>query len=196
MYYYLNGRLAVAQPSFAVIDCGGVGYKCNISMNTYNAVAGKDTVKLFTYLNVREDAMDLFGFAEEQERQVFLSLTSISGVGPKVALSILSEFLPEEFAACVLTSDHKRLTKVSGVGPKLAQRICLELKDKIESTRVDISDLPDEESLSGGASEAVAVLVALGYSRSDSEKAVRKCSAEDTGDIVKQSLRQLSRHLG
>lgn len=193
MYYYLKGRLAVAQPSLAVVDCGGVGYKCNISQSTYNEIAGRSEVLLYTYLAVREDALDLYGFASEQEQQFFLLLISISGVGPKVALAVLSEFLPEEFAACILTGDFKRLTKASGVGPKLAQRLCLELKDKIEKTRIDISDLPDEEALSVSASDAVSVLVALGYSKNDAEKAVLRCSAENTNDIVKQALRLLSR---
>lgn len=196
MYYYLNGKLAMAQPSFAVVDCGGVGYKCSISQNTYNEIAGKNSVMLYTYLSVREDAMDLYGFATEQEHQFFTLLISISGVGPKVALAILSQFLPEEFAACILTNDFKRLTKAPGVGAKLAQRLCLELKDKIEKVKVDIADLPDEEALSDAASDAVSVLVALGYSKSDSESAVQHCSAENTNDIVKQALRILSRHLG
>ena len=116
MFYYLNGKLALCQPNLAVIDCGGVGFKCSITMNTYKVISGKDSVKLFTYLNVKEDALDIYGFETEQELQFFTLLISISGVGPKVAIAILSELQPDAFDNCIITSDIKRLTKAQGVG--------------------------------------------------------------------------------
>ena len=198
MYYYLSGKLAVIQPGLAVIDCGGVGYKCAISDNTYKQVAGRENALLYTYLNVKEDTLDLYGFADEQEKLFFELLLSISGVGPKAALAILSVHTPESFAACVLSSDYKGITKAAGVGTKLAQRICLELKDKIAKTKVtpsDISSFGEETVSTDAASEAVAVLVALGYSKNDASKAVLRCSADNTNDMVKQALRMLSRNL-
>lgn len=197
MYYYLNGKLAFIDTNLAVIDCGGVGYKCAITRTTYLSVCKEQEVKLFTYLNVKEDALDLYGFATEQERRFFTLLLSVSGVGPKAALAVLSEMTPEDFASAVLSSNTKRITAAQGVGPKMAQRICLELKDKIskigselalEGVSSSVSDIG-----SGVKEEAVSVLIALGYGKSDAEKAVGKCSAENTEDLVRQALRYLSR---
>ena len=198
MYYYLQGKLALVQLNLAVIDCGGVGYRCAISENTYKHIARLEEARLYTYLNVKEDALDLYGFADEQEKLFFELLLSISGVGPKAALAILSVHTPESFAACVLSSDIKGITKAAGVGAKLAQRICLELKDKIAKTKVVPADIPEEgyeASLTDTVSEAVAVLIALGYTKNDATKAVLKCSADNTNDLVKQALRILSRNL-
>lgn len=197
MYYYLNGKLAVCQPNLAVIDCGGVGYKCAITANTYKAISGKETAKLFTYLNVKEDALDIYGFATEQEMQFFTLLISISGVGPKVAIAILSELQPDAFANCIITSDIKRLTKAQGVGTKLAQRICLELKDKIAKTKeTEGSELVSEDMpVDDVVADAVAVLMALGYTKNESQKAVSKCSADETNALVKQALRLLAKNL-
>ena len=197
MFYYLSGKLAVCQPNLAVIDCGGVGYKCAITMNTYKAISGKESVKLFTYLNVKEDALDIYGFESEQEMQFFTLLISISGVGPKVAIAILSELQPDSFANCIITSDIKRLTKAQGVGTKLAQRICLELKDKIAKTKAaegnDIvaEDMPADDVVA----DAVAVLMALGYTKNESQHAVSKCSADETNALVKQALRLLVKNI-
>ena len=197
MFYYLDGVVAEILPGLAVIDCGGVGYKCAITMNTYKAISGKEDVKLFTYLNVKEDALDIYGFETEQEMQFFTLLISISGVGPKVAIAILSELQPDTFANCIITSDVKRLTKAQGVGTKLAQRICLELKDKIAKTKAsegsDIvsEDMPADDVLA----DAVAVLMALGYSKNESQNAVSKCSADETNAIVKQALRFLAKNI-
>ena len=191
MYYYLNGDLAYIDTHIAVIDCGGVGYKCNITLNTYKNISKKEKVKLFTYLNVKEDVLDIYGFENEQEKQFFILLLSISGIGPKVAISVLSELIPEEFAACVISSDYKRLTKAVGVGNKVAQRICLELKDKMAK----ISDSLDDKLYStdntdigtDAVSESISVLMALGYTKNDARQADMKCSAENTNDRVKQA---------
>ncbi len=197
MFYYLNGKLALCQPNLAVIDCGGVGFKCSITMNTYKAISGKDSVKLFTYLNVKEDALDIYGFETEQELQFFTLLISISGVGPKVAIAILSELQPDAFANCIITSDIKRLTKAQGVGTKLAQRICLELKDKIAKTKategseIIADDMPSDDVVA----DAVAVLMALGYTKNESQHAVSRCSADETNALVKQALRLLAKNI-
>ncbi|MBQ2881338.1 MAG: Holliday junction branch migration protein RuvA [Clostridia bacterium] len=197
MFYYLNGKLAVCQPNLAVIDCGGVGFKCSITMNTYKAISGKDSVKLFTYLNVKEDALDIYGFETEQELQFFTLLISISGVGPKVAIAILSELQPDAFANCIITSDIKRLTKAQGVGTKLAQRICLELKDKIAKTKATEGSeiIPEDMPVDDVVADAVAVLMALGYTKNESQQAVSRCSADETNALVKQALRLLAKNI-
>ena len=199
MYYYLNGTLAFCSPSLAVVDCGGVGYQCYISQNTYKEIQKETAVKLYTYLNVKEGILDLYGFAGEQEKLFFTLLVSVSGVGPKAAISILSEFTPEELTACILSSDVKRLTKASGIGAKTAQRICLEIKDKIAKLSVDISaqdvvagaDFDDSDVYS----ESVSILTALGYTKADAAAALRRCSADNANDLVRQALRILSSHL-
>ncbi|MBQ5743139.1 MAG: Holliday junction branch migration protein RuvA [Clostridia bacterium] len=195
MYNYLHGDLAWCDFSTAVIDCGGVGYQCNITANTYREISGKDRVKLYTYLHVKEDAMTLYGFADEQEKQFFMLLISISGVGPKGALAILSELVPESFAAAVLAEDHRQISRANGVGPKLAQRICLELKDKIAKTNVKVSESQAVSSSAGkeALDDATMVLVSLGYSKHDAAKALEKCTADNTNDLVRQALRILSK---
>lgn len=195
MYNYLHGDLAWCDFSTAVIDCGGVGYQCNITANTYREISGKDRVKLYTYLHVKEDAMTLYGFADEQEKQFFMLLISISGVGPKGALAILSELVPESFAAAVLAEDHRQISRANGVGPKLAQRICLELKDKIAKTNVKVSEAQAVSSAAGkeALDDATMVLVSLGYSKHDAAKALEKCTADNTNDLVRQALRILSK---
>ena len=194
MYYYLQGTLAWCDPQTAVIDCGGVGYQCNVTANTYREICGKERVKLYTYLHVKEDAMTLYGFAEEQEKQFFLLLISISGVGPKGALAILSEMLPETFAAAVMTGDHRQISKANGVGPKLAQRICLELKDKLAKIDVKVTEAQaaaataDKEAFE----DAAAILATFGYHKNDIAKALEKCTADNSQDLVRQALRMLS----
>ena len=136
MFYYISGKLALATPSIAVIDAGGIGYKLTISENTYNSLPPRHTVdaptaKLFTYMAVREDGIELFGFASEAELSSFKMLLSVSGVGPKAAISILSLLTPEKFALAVCTDDRKLIAKANGIGPKTAARVILELKDKL-----------------------------------------------------------------
>ncbi len=198
MYYYISGKLAHCTADTAVIDCGGVGYGIAISMHTYKQINGKAECKLYTYLNVKEDALDLFGFADEQEKLFFTLLLSVSGVGPKVAMAVLSELLPEELAACILSGDTRRIQKTPGVGAKMAQRICLELKDKVSKIPLSNTVVPvsvQEDASEEISEEAVSVLVALGYTKGDASAAVKKCSADNTNDLVRQALRLLSRNL-
>lgn len=200
MYYSLEGKVAYLTQNMAVIECGGVGYKCFITRNTYQKIVDKKQAKLYTHLNVKEDALDLYGFENEQEQQFFLLLISISGVGPRVALSILSELQPADFAAAVMASEYKKLTVAGGVGPKLAQRICLELRDKIAKTAKEAEDLflgteVTPTVADNAHSDAEAVLIALGYSKNDAHAALSRCSADNANDLVKQALRLLSRTL-
>ena len=133
MFYRLRGTLIHTEPGAAVIECGGVGFRCLTTMNTLRALPplGEEVI-LYTHLNVREDALDLFGFATEAERACFRTLTAVSGVGTKVGLSILSSIAPEQLAVSIGCGDYRALTRAPGVGPKLAQRIVLELKDKVK----------------------------------------------------------------
>ena len=182
MFYFISGKLALLRPGFAVIDAGGVGFKLTVSDRTYDALspsaAANGTVKLFTHMAVREDDMELFGFCDEQELNTFKLLTTVSGVGPKAAMAILSCFTPEKFALAVCTEDRKAIAKANGIGPKTAARIILELRDKMMAEGA-LPDTVSAASLSapapiGGASasngklnEAQEALLVLGYSRSE-----------------------------
>ena len=131
MFYYLSGTVTHIEPYLAVIDCGGVGYACRTTSYTLSALKKGDKGKLFTHLNVREDAMELYGFATQEELNLFQQLISVSGVGPKAALSILSASTPANLALSIITGDEKALTCAQGIGKKIAQRVILELKDKL-----------------------------------------------------------------
>ena len=201
MFYYLNGELALRDINMCVIDCGGVGYKLTISGTTYEAMPAnrsvKDppTIKLFTYLAVREDGMELFGFATETELSTFKLLITVSGVGPKAAMSILSHLTPEKFALAVCTDDKKTISKANGIGPKTAARVILELKDKLmkEAGGADAlasvsSPLAGAPALkSGKLSEATDALMVLGYSRAEAMAAMKDM------DIGKMELEEIIR---
>ena len=133
MFYSLKGILTHVEPSFFVVECGGVGYKCYTTLTTQRSLPkmGQE-IKVYTYVHVREDAMDIYGFATVMELNCYKMLTGVSGVGPKVGLAILSELTPEQVATSIATNDSKALTRAAGVGPKLAQRIVLELTDKVK----------------------------------------------------------------
>lgn len=218
MFYYLNGTLAHLDLSFAVIDCGGVGYKLTISGTTHAALAGKaqntgtgvanNTVRLYTHMAVREDDIELFGFATETELSSFRMLISVSGVGPKAAISILSILTPEKFALAVCTDDKKAISKASGVGAKTAARIVLELHDKLKkeggmlSTGTEDvtvgSEADGSVSVSGGKSrlsEAIDALMVLGYSRNEAMTALRDIdtSSMSIEAIIKEALKKLMR---
>ncbi len=177
MFYSLTGRYVHAEPGFAVVDVGGVAFKCLCSMGTLRVMPMPgEKVTLYTHLNVREDALDLYGFATQEELNCFKLLTAISGVGPKVALAILSELTPESVALAAAAGDPKRFTRASGVGPKLAQRIVLELKDKVKdlsgSGLIVDGQAAGGVSASGNAAQAVEALATLGYSPSDAAAVV------------------------
>lgn len=180
MFYSLTGKVVHTEPGMAVLDVGGVGFQCNTSMNTLRALPRNgEKATLFTCLNVREDALDLFGFLTQAELNCFKLLTAISGVGPKVGVAILSELTPENVALAVAAGDSKRFTRANGVGPKLAQRIVLELKDKVKGLSfpagLSAEDVaPGGPSAAGNAAQAVEALATLGYSPSDAAAAVAR----------------------
>jgi len=199
MLYSVKGELIHLEPRVAVISCGGVGFRCQITMNTARQMPsiGGETM-LYTIMNVREDAIELFGFADQNELTCFRQLTSISGVGPKVGISILSELSSERVALAVATGDYKALTKAAGVGPKLAQRIVLELKDKVGamSTSSGGVELPATVtvSASSNASQAVDALTVLGFTAGEASAAVGKLdSALPVETLVRDALKMLAR---
>lgn len=203
MYYSVRGKLIHNEPGIAVIECGGVGYKCFVSMNTLRTLPRiGEEVMLFTHLNVREDAMDLFGFKTNAELQCFKMLTNITGVGPKVGLAILSELTPENVAMAAASGDSKAFSRANGVGPKLAQRITLELKDKVKGifgteNTLDLGTGGGATSVnnaSSNAAAAVQALGALGYSPSEAAAAVGKIdSSLKTEEIIRLALRALAK---
>lgn len=170
MIYSVRGNLILMDAGFAVVECGGVGYRVQTSITTQKQLKLNTETMLYTYMNVREDAMELYGFASKGELLTFKMLIGITGVGPKVALAILSELSSEQIVMCVSSGDSKTLTRASGVGPKLAQRIVLELKDKIkgiaESEGFEISKGSVVVD-TGNVPKAVAALAVLGYSAAD-----------------------------
>ena len=197
MFYYIDGKVTVLEPGLAVLDVGGVGYACNVSMNTVSHLKLGEQAKLYTYCNVKEDAFDIFGFWSTSEKKCFELLTSVSGVGPKAALSILSVVSPEELAAAVAKGDEKRITAAQGVGKRIAQRVILELKDKMSLTDEDFSAgfAAGSEMPSGAAEknhEAMAALGVLGFTSSEASAILRTMDTSDMSieDIVREALKR------
>jgi len=196
MFYYLEGKVAHTEPGLAVIDCGGVGYACHVSLSAIREISGRQTARLYIYSSIREDAFDLYGFADLEEKRCFELLIGISGVGPKAAVSILSGASPEQLALAVLSGDEKVLTKAPGVGKKLAQRIILELKDKMAGQQFTGEMTAAAEALSGAGSkaeEAASALAVLGYSRSEAAMALRGLDAQamSVEELIKKALKQM-----
>ena len=204
MYYYLNGELTVRDVNMCVIDCGGVGYQLTISMITSEALASKmnQKVKLYTYLAVREDGVELFGFGSNEERTFFNHLTSVSGVGPKAAISILSIMSPDRLAMAILNEEAKAIAKAQNIGAKTAARIILELKDKVakdmiysgsQSTLGDAGNIP-HTSIGGNLGEAAEALMALGYDKATVNTALKGIDPKlSSGEIIRLALKKLAR---
>ena len=170
MIYSVRGNLILMDVGYAVVECGGVGYRVQTSITTQKQLKLNTETMLYTYMNVREDAMELFGFATKGELSTFKMLIGITGVGPKVALAIPSDLTSEQIAMCVSSGDSKTLTRANGVGPKLAQRIVLELKDKIKGVADTAGFDVGKGSVivdTGNVPKAVAALAVLGYSAAD-----------------------------
>lgn len=198
MFYYVEGTVAELQPYLAVIDCGGVGYACMTTNNTLSALKKGQKARLYTYLHVAENAFGLYGFKTQSELNSFRMLIGVSGVGPKVALAILSVGTPETLAMAIVTGDEKALTVAPGIGKKIAQRIILELKDKIAKEQA-ASGLPmsggtgGQVSFSSKATEAAAALAVLGYSSQEVATAMKGVDVEalPLEEIIRQSLKKM-----
>lgn len=196
MYYYIKGTLAAKGENYIVVDVLGVGYMIYTSLNGIEKSGPiGNQITVYTYLNVREDAMDIYGFVTEEEKKMFMLLISVSGVGPKAGLAILSVAPPAKLAAAIITGDTKTITKAAGVGPKVAQRVILELKDKIDSSSLGIEaeDLSvSDEVITDNRAEAMSALVVLGYSPNDARNVLSKLDASlSTEDLIKQALVKL-----
>ena len=201
MIYNLTGKISYISDQFVVVECGGVGFKCFTSLNTAKTIGSiGSSVNLFTYLSVKEDALDLYGFATEDELNCFKLLISVSGVGPKAAVSVLSELSPSKLAIAVAAGDVKSITKANGAGKKIAERIVLELKDKlVNSVGGEISaDIGSAASIveESSSAEAVEALVALGFSQSDAAVAVGSMDKSlSVDEMIRLGLKQLAGNL-
>ncbi len=198
MFYYVQGTVAYIGPYLAVMDCGGVGYACRTTNHTIAALTRGKTARLYTYLHVREEVFELYGFVSENERSCFEMLIGISGVGPKAALAILSSNTPEGLALAIVSGNEKALTSAPGVGKKIAQRIILELKDKLAKGQLPAGS---GESFAGGvtvipenkASEAAAALAVLGYTQGEISAALKGIDVDTLSleDVIKQALKKM-----
>lgn len=200
MFYYLNGTVAHIAPYLVVVDCGGVGYACRTTNYTISTLTKGAVAKLYTYLHVREDVFELYGFSSEGELSSFQMLLGVSGVGPKAALAILSSNTPEGLAMAIVSENEKALTSAPGIGKKIAQRIILELKDKLAKGQLTTRGV---ETFAGGvtiipenkASEASAALAVLGYSQPEITAALKGLDVDQLTleQIIKQALKRMVR---
>lgn len=201
MFYYLSGILAHREPGLAVLDCGGVGYRLTVSQNTLAALdrasVRSDKVKLYTYMAVREDSVELFGFYTSEELDTFKLLIGVSGIGPKAAMGVLSAFTPEGLARAVCAEEVKAIAKSNGVGAKGAARIVLELKDKMsysggEEPQTATASPSSAAAPSAGLAEAAEALVALGYARGEVNTVLSKLDTAGlpSGEIIRAALAQ------
>jgi len=199
MFYYLEGNVTVIAQNLAVIDVNGAGYACMTTLNTLSRLESGKKAKLYTYCNVKEDAFDIYGFYDKSEKRCFEQLLSVSGVGPKAAISILSSASPESLALAIIGDDESALTRAPGVGKKLAQRIILELKDKVSKEMPALAATgyvsPGESTGRPGPGskqrDAAAALTVLGYSQSEISVAMRGIDIDTLSveEIIREVLK-------
>ena len=198
MIYSLTGKYITAEPQFVVIECGGVGFQCYTSMSTLTRLPSQgSTVTLYTYMSVTENAITLYGFSEKTELSCFRMLLSVSGIGPKAALSVLSTLTPEDVALAVGSGDYKAITRANGIGPKIAQRVVLELKDKFKSMGAP-ADPPDGHgtlpAAASHASAAVSALLVLGCQPAEAAQLVARLDATlPTEEIIRLALIEMAK---
>ncbi|MBE6735449.1 MAG: Holliday junction branch migration protein RuvA [Clostridia bacterium] len=201
MIYSITGELVYADPNMAAVNVNGIAFQCDISLNTFQHLGSNgSTVTLYTYMNFKQDGVDLLGFYDRSEVDAFKMLTGVSGVGPKAALAILSEMDPAKLTLAIAAGDYKAITRAKGVGPKAAQRIVLELKDKVakgleggNASDTFVAAATATAAGNSNAADAVGALVMLGYSQSEAAIAVGKLDQTlSTEDLIKQALKQLA----
>lgn len=199
MFYYISGKAEIVEPNLVVIDAGGVGYAVNTSLYTSSSVTRGQGVKLYTYLNVKEDVFELYGFSTNEELTLFKNLISISGVGVKAAVSILSVASPQQIALAIISGDEKLITRASGIGKKIAQRVILELRDKMAKSKTGLEGIQSMPSgavsVAGGSAfeDAMEALEVLGYQRVYIMEALKGENMEGLGteDIIRAALKKL-----
>lgn len=190
----IKGKIFIKDPTFVVIDLNGLRIKVNISIATFEKLPSQsELIDLLTYLHVREDILDLYGFAAEDERDIFLKLINVSGIGPRSAITILSGTTPIDFKNRIISEDVKSLTVIPGIGPKTAKRIILELKEKFIGEDVDISNLIGEDKFEDEIKDVIQALLSLGYKRVQIDQALKKLKEEDSlegsiEEIIKKAL--------
>ena len=192
MIEYIKGELPEITPAMAVIECNGLGYGINVSLNTYSAIQGKKEVKLYIYESIREDAYILYGFATKQERELFLLLISVSGIGGNTARMILSALTPSELCNVISSGNDKLLKTVKGIGLKTAQRIIVDLKDKISTTDIGTSTTSAPISITANNEiyeEAIAALTMLGFAQAPSQKVVAAILKEEPDAAVEKVIK-------
>lgn len=195
MITYIKGAITFKSPTYIIVETAGVGYHINVSLNTYAQIEKLESVKILTYLHIKEDSHTLYGFAQDAERSLFTQLISVSGIGPNTAQILLSSMNPEEVRAAIIGEDVAAFRKVKGVGPKTAKRIILDLKDKVmkESGDLPLSITPRDNTI---RDEALSALVALGFARIQVQKALNKILKEqpisNVEELIKLALKQLS----
>lgn len=196
MIYSVRGKLIHTENSAAVVECGGVGYLCQTTMNTLKTLKLNSEITLYTYLNVREDAVDLFGFATQNELATFKTLISVSGVGPKAGLSVLSELTAEQVAMAIATDDIKTITRAQGIGKKIAQRIILELKDKLaKSEQTQSGNVQMPQTAGGNVAKAIEALGVLGYTPADVSPVLANFDAGlPVEQLIAMTLKQMGRN--
>ncbi|WP_343487504.1 Holliday junction branch migration protein RuvA [Allomuricauda sp. d1] len=193
MIHHLKGKLVEKNPTYIIVECNGVGYFLNISLNTFSAIPDEESIYIYTHLQVREDAHTLFGFAEKTEREIFLLLLSVSGIGASTARTMLSSLTPEQVRDAIATGDVATIQAVKGIGAKTAQRVIVDLKDKI----LKVYDMAEVSPASNNTTkeEALSALEVLGFTRRQSEKVVDRVIREETSlsveDIIKRALKNL-----
>ncbi|MEE1186801.1 MAG: Holliday junction branch migration protein RuvA [Acutalibacteraceae bacterium] len=199
MIHSLNGKLIYTDLNCVVIECGGVGFSCFASANTITKLPQvNNNIMLYTYLNVKEDALDLYAFIDLEELKIFKTLITVSGVGPKIALSILSELSPDKLVSAIISANTKAISNASGVGAKMAQRICLELKDKVGKGSFEIvgQDVPISTAQSQNISDAIEALTSLGYTQNEASSAISKLDGTlPVEQLIKQGLIMLAKKL-
>jgi Holliday junction DNA helicase RuvA len=192
MITQIKGRLVEKSPTELVVDCNGVGYSINISLNTFSQLNDEENIKLFTHLIVKEDSHTLFGFSTKSERELFKLLISVSGVGASTARTMLSSLTPVEIISSINNEDVNSVQSIKGIGSKTAQRIILELKDKVLLLESDDSQI---QMISKDADEAITALEVLGYSRKQTSKIVNQIKTENHGinveSLIKKALNKL-----
>ena len=194
MYEYIKGRLVEKSPSHAVIEVDGIAYFIHISLNTYENIKDSKETKLYIYFQVREDIQQLFGFSHLTERALFLHLISVPGIGPSTGRVMLSSSRPEELQGAILAGDNKTIQKLKGIGPKTAQRLIVELQDKLKKDDILAGD-PLVARVSSTYDEAVAALMMLGFTKNQTEKALRAIVKEEDSlpveELVKRALKKM-----
>ena len=199
MLYSVRGKLIQTTATCAVVECGGVGFLCQTTLNTLKTLKPGSEVMLYTYLNVREDAMELFGFATKTELDTFKTLISVSGVGPKAGLALLSELSPEQVAMAIATDDVKTITRAQGIGKKIAQRIVLALKDKLAKAAATDSGFAPVSAAAvsaagGNVSKAIEALGVLGYAPAEVSPVLAQFDGNlPVEQLIAMTLRQMGR---